>query len=106
MSTPETGDREDSQRFHFKPVGIIVDRTFRKIGSDELIIHVKKIPSLITPDDGWASFQVIGGTLLPDQLLHGDTSFASPYISRSLLIIRLKFSRVSTSKVKSTSAVQ
>jgi hypothetical protein len=49
---------------------------------------------------------VIGNALLPDQLPHGDTSFASPYISRSLLIIRLKFGRVSTPKVKSPSAVQ
>jgi hypothetical protein len=106
VGTPETGDREDSQPFRFTPVGIRVDRTFRKDVPDLLFIHIKKTPSLLSPDDGWASFQVIGNALLPDQLPHGDTSFASPYISRSLLIIRLKFGRVSTPKVKSPSAVQ
>jgi hypothetical protein len=105
VGTPETGDREDSQTFHFTPVGIIVERTFRKEGSDQLIIHVKTAASHLTAYDGWLSYKVDSGELSPDTLLSGERSAFRPLASpsmgslgRSILIIRLLVGRVRTSK--------
>lgn len=100
---PETGDREDTETFVFDPFNVMVERTFRKDGPDQLVLHIKQSNPFARGDD-WASFTVEKGAIAPDRPIHGDEPFTSPELNRTLLIFKLLVGRVRSSKTKQSHA--